>query len=56
MVAVLSIPVVRNLASGQQMMNASFDPLQLVNTYGMFGSVTLSRDEVIVEGTRSARQ
>ena len=32
-------------------MNASFDPLQLVNTYGMFGSVTLSRDEVIVEGT-----
>ncbi len=57
MVAVLSIPVVRNLASGQQMMNASFDPLQLVNTYGMFGSVTLSRDEVIVEGTNDpARQ
>jgi len=50
-VAILSVPVVKNMASSQQMMNASFDPLQLVNTYGMFGSITPSRDEVIVEGT-----
>ena len=33
------------------MMNASFDPLNLVNTYGAFGSVTRVRTEVILEGT-----
>ena len=54
MVAVMSIPVVENMASSRQMMNASFNPLQLVNTYGMFGSITPSRDEVIVEGTNDA--
>jgi hypothetical protein len=51
MVGLMSIPVVRNMASSRQMMNASFNPLQLVNTYGMFGSITETRDEVIVEGT-----
>jgi phosphoglycerol transferase MdoB-like AlkP superfamily enzyme len=32
----------------EQLMNASFNSLQLVNTYGMFGSITPARDEVIV--------
>ena len=32
-------------------MNASFDRLHLVNTYGAFGSVTKVRREVIIEGT-----
>jgi hypothetical protein len=41
----------RNLVSRRQRMNASFDPLHLVNTYGAFGSVTRTRYEVIVEGT-----
>lgn len=41
----------RNLVSRRQRMNASFDPLRLVNTYGAFGSVTRTRYEVIVEGT-----
>jgi hypothetical protein len=41
----------RNLISRRQRMNASFDPLHLVNTYGAFGSVTRHRDEAIVEGT-----
>jgi hypothetical protein len=54
MVALMSIPVVRNMASSEQMMNASFNPLQLVNTYGMFGSITASRDEVVLEGTDAA--
>ena len=40
-----------NLLSRRQRMNASFDPLHLVNTYGAFGSVTRTRYEVIVEGT-----
>jgi hypothetical protein len=41
----------RNLFSRRQLMNASFDPLHLVNTYGAFGSVTRVRYEVVVEGT-----
>jgi hypothetical protein len=48
---VLSWRPARNLVSRRQLMNASFDPLHLVNTYGAFGSVTRVRDEVIVEGT-----
>src|SRR3546814_11063184 len=32
-------------------MNASFDPLHLVNTYGAFGSITRTRDEIVIEGT-----
>ena len=32
-------------------MNTSFDPLNLVNTYGAFGSVTRERMEIILEGT-----
>ena len=51
LVAVLSWWPVRNLASRRQSMNASFNTLHLVNTYGAFGSVTRVRNEVIVEGT-----
>ncbi|MGY1739486.1 MULTISPECIES: lipase maturation factor family protein [unclassified Blastococcus] len=48
---VLSWRPARNLVSPRQRMNASFDPLHLVNTYGAFGSVTRVRYEVVVEGT-----
>jgi len=51
LVVVLSYWPVRNLLSSRQAMNASFNPLHLVNTYGAFGSVTRRRFEVIVEGT-----
>jgi Lipase maturation factor len=51
MVVWLSIPTVLNLASGRQMMNYSFDALDLVNTYGAFGTVGRDRDEIIFEGT-----
>ena len=40
-----------NLVSGRQLMNYSYDPLDLVNTYGAFGSVGRERDEIIFEGT-----
>jgi hypothetical protein len=43
-----------NLLSRRQRMNASFDPLHLVNSYGAFGSVTRHRDELVVEGTHDA--
>lgn len=50
-VAVLSIRPILNLLSPRQAMNASYDPLHLVGTYGAFGSITRPRYEVIVEGT-----
>ncbi|WP_206503097.1 lipase maturation factor family protein [Streptomyces chrestomyceticus] len=53
-VAYRSYRPVRNLLSRQQLMNTSFDPLHLVNSYGAFGSVTRVRREIVVEGTDSA--
>ena len=50
-VAVLSINPVLNLLSSRQMMNTSFEPLHLVNTYGAFGSITRTRNEIVIEGT-----
>ncbi|MBJ8346098.1 lipase maturation factor family protein [Antrihabitans sp. YC2-6] len=50
-VAVLSFWPVRNMLSSKQLMNHSFDPLHLVNTYGAFGSVTHTRFEVVISGT-----
>ena len=32
-------------------MNAGYDPLRLVNTYGAFGSIGRKRNEVIIEAT-----
>ncbi|MGW2325879.1 lipase maturation factor family protein [Streptomyces sp. NPDC001700] len=51
LVVVLSYWPARNLLSGRQLMNYSFNPLHLVNTYGAFGSVNRSRQEVVIEGT-----
>lgn len=51
LVAVLSIQPTRNMLSPEQVMQASFNPFQLVNTYGAFGSVSQRRMEVILEGT-----
>ncbi|XAS67806.1 lipase maturation factor family protein [Micrococcaceae bacterium Sec5.7] len=48
---VLSYRPVRNLFSSRQLMNASFNRWQLVNTYGAFGTVTRLRIEIVVEGT-----
>jgi hypothetical protein len=51
LVAALSIRPARNLLGRRQLMNASFDPLRLVNTYGAFGAITRVRREVVLEGT-----
>lgn len=50
-IGLLSIQPVLNLVSRGQIMNTSFDPFRLVNTYGAFGSVTRERQELIIEGT-----
>ncbi|MGA5441585.1 lipase maturation factor family protein [Streptomyces griseoincarnatus] len=47
----LSHAPVRNMLSRRQVMNRSFDPLHLVNTYGAFGTVSRVRHEVVLEGT-----
>jgi len=49
-VALSYYPVVNMLSAGQAM-NRAFDPLNLVNTYGAFGSITRNRYEVVVQGT-----
>jgi hypothetical protein len=54
-IGLLSLSPVVNLLSARQAMNASFEPFNLVNTYGAFGSVSRERYEVIIEGT-SARE
>lgn len=53
-VALLSIQPIGNLLSPGQIMNTSFDPLELVNTYGAFGSVGRERYNVVFEGTDAA--
>jgi hypothetical protein len=53
-VALLSIQPLLNLFSSGQIMNASFDPLELVNTYGAFGAVGKERFNVVFEGTDAA--
>jgi hypothetical protein len=50
-VAALSVRPAHNLLGRRQLMNASFDPLRLVNTYGAFGAITRVRREVVLEGT-----
>lgn len=52
LIAYLSIGPTTNLLSSRQIMNTSFDPLHLVNTYGAFGSITKVREEIIIEGTQ----
>ena len=55
LVAVLSIAPVSNMLSPGQVMNTSFDPFELVNTYGAFGSVGRERYEIVLEGTDDDR-
>jgi hypothetical protein len=50
-VALLSIAPTLNMLSPRQVMNTSFEPLHLVNTYGAFGSITRTRYEIVIEGT-----
>ncbi len=50
----LSFWPVRNMLSPHQMMNTSFGSLDLVNTYGAFGSIGRDRLNVVFEGTDAA--
>jgi hypothetical protein len=50
-ILILSYQPAMNLISKNQAMNRNFDRLNLVNTYGAFGSITRDRYEIIIEGT-----
>jgi Lipase maturation factor len=50
-ICILSIMPIGNMLSSGQIMNTSFDPLDLVNTYGAFGTVGQERLNVVFEGT-----
>lgn len=50
-IALLSIRPVVNMISSNQIMNTSFNSLDLVNTYGAFGSVGHERRTVVFQGT-----
>lgn len=50
-VGLLSVQPMLNILSPSQIMNTSFDPLDLVNTYGAFGTVGKERYNVVFEGT-----
>jgi hypothetical protein len=52
--AILSVKPTQNFFSRRQAMNASYNPLHLVNAYGAFGAVTRERYEIILEGTTDA--
>jgi hypothetical protein len=54
LIALLSIQPALNIISPGQVMNTSFDPFDLVNTYGAFGSVGQERFNVVYEGTMDA--
>jgi hypothetical protein len=54
LIGLLSIQPVLNLLDPSQKMNASFDPLSLVNTYGAFGTVGRERPVIVFEGSDSA--
>jgi hypothetical protein len=49
--AFLSLGPALNMLSPNQLMNYSYNPLHLVNSYGAFGSITRERNEIVIEGT-----
>jgi hypothetical protein len=53
LVLVLSVQPLLNIFSAGQIMNTSFDPLDLVNTYGAFGAVGRERYNVVFEGAQA---
>lgn len=54
LVAWLSVRVVRNLVSPNQVMNTVYNRFHLVGSYGAFGAITRPRYEIVVEGTDEA--
>ena len=54
LVGCLSIQPILNMVSRGQIMNTTYNPFHLVGTYGAFGSITRTRNEIVIEGTDEA--
>lgn len=54
LVLFLNFPVFRNFLSSRQSMNESYSRWHLVNTYGLFGSISKERYEIVFSGTRDS--
>lgn len=50
-IAILSLPVLKNMIGPNQAMNQSYSRWHLVNSYGLFGGITKERYEVLFFGT-----
>ena len=50
LISYLSYPIVLNLLNSKQVMNTSYEPFRIVNTYGAFGHVTKNRTEASKNG------
>ena len=48
-IAVLSIPVLKNMFSPEQVQNRTFDSFHIVNSYGAFEEIARNRREIILE-------
>lgn len=51
-VALMSVPIVVNMAAPTQTMNMALNDWNLVNSYGAFGGIRPERTELVIEGTR----
>ena len=50
-IGLLSLPVLKNMFSRDQIQNRTFDSIHLVNSYGAFEDVERERNEIILEAT-----
>ena len=55
LMAKLNVKVIQNLLARKQLMNASFDRMRLAGTYGAFGVVAETREELIIESAVDAK-
>jgi hypothetical protein len=51
----LSLEPALNLVSERQVMNASYNRLHLINSYGAFGSIGKERFEIVISGTSDSK-
>ena len=54
LIVFLSYKPVMNLIGPRQVMNTSYDQFHIVNSYGVFGSITKKRFEIIIKGTKDS--
>ncbi len=54
-IALLSYQPIKNLFSSEQRMNQSYNQFHLINSYGLFGSITQKRFEVVISASNEKK-